>query len=124
MLYLTVYFNRSIAMMAARYSVSEAIYLLFDNDFGLSEGDLREEEGDGLYAYLGYRSLSREAVEDLSRELDEGHSQPEAGSDANSDLFADSDDGLEKEDLDEACFGKSKYVLIKTESIKLCGIAN
>ena len=95
-------------MMAARYSVSEAIDLLFDDDFGLSDGDLSEEEGDGLYAYLGDRSLSREAVEDLSRELDESHSQPEAGSEANSGLFADSDDGLEKEDLDEACFGKSK----------------
>ena len=62
-------------MMAARYSVSKAI----DDDFGLSDGDLSEEEGDGLYAYLGDRSLSREAVEDLSRELDESHSLPEAG---------------------------------------------
>ena len=58
--------------------------------------------------YLGDRCLSREAVEDLSRELDESYSQPEAGSEANSGLFADSDDGLEKEYLDEACFGKSK----------------
>ena len=40
-------------------------------------------------------------MQGLSRELDE---QPEAGSEANSRLFADSDDGLEKEDLDEACF--------------------
>ena len=85
---------------------------MFNNDFGLSDGDLSEEEGDGLYAHLGDRCLSREAVEDLSRELDESHSQPEAGSEAsseaNSGLFADSDDGLEKEYLDEACFGKSK----------------
>ena len=36
------------------------------------------------------------------------HSQPEAGSEANSGLFADSDDGLEKEDLDEPCFGISR----------------
>ena len=47
-------------------------------------------------------------MENLSRELDESYSQPEAGSEANSGLFADSDDGLEKEYLDEACFGKSK----------------
>ena len=40
-------------------------------------------------------------MEDLSRELDESHSQPEAGSEANSGLFADFDDGLEKEHLDE-----------------------
>ena len=39
-------------MMAARYSVSEAIDLLFDDDFGLSVGDLSEEEGNGLYAFL------------------------------------------------------------------------
>ena len=42
-------------------------------------------------------------MEDLSREVDESHSQPvaasEAGSEANSGLFADSDDGLEKEYL-------------------------
>ena len=56
-------------MMAARYSVSEAIDLLFDDNFGLSDGGLSEEEGDGLYAYLGDCSLSRETVEDLSREL-------------------------------------------------------
>ena len=82
-------------MMAARYSASEAIDLLFDDNFGLSDGGLSEEEGDGFYAYLGDRSLSREAVENLSRELDESYSQPEAGSEAgseaNSGLFADSD---------------------------------
>ena len=85
---------------------------MFDDDFGLYDGDLSEEEGDGLYAYLGDHYLSREAVENLSRELNESYSQPEAGSEAgseaNSGLFADSDDGLEKEYLDEACFGKSK----------------
>ena len=93
--------------MAARYSVSESIDLLFDDDFGLSDGDLSEEEGDGLYAYPGDHSLSREAVEGF-QELDESHSQPEAGSEDNFGLFADCDDELEKEDLDEACFGKSK----------------
>ena len=62
-------------MMAARYTISKAIGLLFDDDFSLSDGDLSEEESDGLYAYLGDHSLSREAMEDLSRELDESHSQ-------------------------------------------------
>ena len=81
---------------------------MFDDDFGLSDDNLTEEESDGLYAYLGGRCLSRKAVKDSSRELDESHSQPEVGSEANSGLFADSDDGLEKEYLDEACFGKSK----------------
>ena len=33
-------------MMAARYSVSEETDLLFDDDFGLSDGYLSEEEGD------------------------------------------------------------------------------
>ena len=82
-------------MMAAKYGISEAIDLLFDDDFGLSDGYLSEEEGDGLYAYLGDHSLSREAVEDLSRELDESQSQPEAGLEANSGLVADSDNGLD-----------------------------
>ena len=43
--------------------------------------------------------LSREAVEDVSRELDESHCQLEVGSEAHSGLFANCDDGLEKEDL-------------------------
>ena len=75
--------------MAARWSVSEAIDLLFDDDFGLSDDDLSEEESDGLYAYLGDHSLSREAVEGVSRELDESHCLLEVGSEANSGLFAD-----------------------------------
>ena len=70
--------------------------MLFDDDFSLSDGDLSKEEGDGLYTYLGDHSLSREAVEGLSRELNESHSQPESGSEANSGLFADSDDGWRK----------------------------
>ena len=47
-------------------------------------------------------------MEDLSRELDESYFQPEAGLEVNSGLFEDSDDGLEKEYLDEAYFGKFK----------------
>ena len=46
MWYHTVYFNRSIAMMAVMYSVSDEIDLVFDDDFGLSDSDLCEEEGD------------------------------------------------------------------------------
>ena len=46
-------------LIGARYSVSEAIDLLFDDYFGLSDGDLSEEEGDGLYTYFGDRNLSR-----------------------------------------------------------------
>ena len=94
-------------MMAPTFSGSETIDLLFDNDFGLPDSVQSEEEGDGLYAYLGDHSLNREAVEDLI-ELDESHSHPEASSEATSSLIADSDDGLEKQDLDEVCFGKSK----------------
>ena len=45
--------------IGARYSVSEAIDLLFDDYFRLSDGDLSEEEGDGLYAYFEDRNLSR-----------------------------------------------------------------
>ena len=58
-------------MMAARDRVQEVIDLLFDDDFSLSDGDLSEKEGNELYAYVRDRSLSREAVEDLRRELDE-----------------------------------------------------
>ena len=71
---------------------------MFDDDFGLSDDDLSEEESDDSMS-TEVHSLSREAVEDVSRELDENHCQLEVGSEANSGLFADCDDGLEKEDL-------------------------
>ena len=74
----TISSNHLIAMMTVRFTVSDAIDLLCDDDFGLSDSYLSKEECDRLYAYLGDHSLSREAVEDL-RELDESHSQTEAG---------------------------------------------
>ena len=45
--------------MAAKYTVRQAVELLFD-----------DEEGEEVYSYRGGESLSKEAVEDLGREVD------------------------------------------------------
>ena len=56
--------------MAAKYTVRQAVELLFDDEFGLSDGDISEEEGEEVYSYRGGESLSKEAVEDLGSEVD------------------------------------------------------
>ena len=56
--------------MAAKYTVRQAVELLFDDEFGLSDGDISEEEGEEVYSYRGGESLSKEVVEDLGREVD------------------------------------------------------
>ena len=53
-----------------KYTVRQAVELLFDDEFGLSDGDISEEEGKEVYSYRGGESLSKEAVEDLGREVD------------------------------------------------------
>ena len=58
--------------MAAKYTVRQAVELLFDDEFGLSDGDISEEEGEEVYSYRRRESLSKEAVEDLGREVDTG----------------------------------------------------
>ena len=39
--------------MAAKYTVKQAVELLFDDEFGLSDGDISEEEGEEVYSYQG-----------------------------------------------------------------------
>ena len=56
--------------MAAKYTVRQAVELLFDDEFGLSDGDTSKEEGEEVYSYRGGESLSKEAVENLGREVD------------------------------------------------------
>ena len=51
-------------------TVRQAVELLFDDEFGLFDGDSSEEEGEEVYSYRGGESLSKEAVEDLGREVD------------------------------------------------------
>ena len=39
--------------------------LLFDAEFGLSDGEISEEEGEDAYCYKGKACLTKELVEDL-----------------------------------------------------------
>ena len=39
--------------MAAKYTVRQGVELLFDDEFGFSDGDVSEEEGEEVYSYLG-----------------------------------------------------------------------
>ena len=52
------------------YTVRQAVELLFDDEFGFSDGDISEEESEEVYSYRGGESLSKEAVEDLGRDVD------------------------------------------------------
>ena len=74
--------------MARKYSASQAVDLLFDDEFGLSDGVGSEEEGEEVYCYLGEASLTKESVGSLgsaisgecsgsSRDHSEGESEEE-----------------------------------------------
>ena len=39
--------------MAGKYDVNQAIELLFHDEFGLSDVEINEEEGEGAYCYGG-----------------------------------------------------------------------
>ena len=39
--------------MAAKYTVKQAVELLFDDECGLSDGDISKEEGKEVYSYQG-----------------------------------------------------------------------
>ena len=63
--------------MASRmFDVEEAISAIFDDDFGLSDGELSGEEGEDIYPYLGEPILVRSTVEELTRAVvdDDGRS--------------------------------------------------
>ena len=49
--------------MAARFTVDEVLDAVFEYDFGLSDGNLSEEEGEDIYGYIGGRLLSRANLE-------------------------------------------------------------
>ena len=50
--------------MVGKYDVNEAIEVLFDDKFGLSDSDLSEEESKDTY-YRREACLTKELVEDL-----------------------------------------------------------
>ena len=39
--------------MARKLGVDEVLQRLFDDDFGLSEDDSSDEDGEGIFAYAG-----------------------------------------------------------------------
>ena len=39
--------------MALRYTIEEALQAILDDDFGLSDGESSDEEGDDIYGYIG-----------------------------------------------------------------------
>ena len=49
--------------------VEAAVDAVLQDDFGLSDGDMSDEEGEEIYAYLGEPVVSRPAMESLGEEL-------------------------------------------------------
>ena len=60
-------------MATRRFTVDEALEAVFDDDFGLSDGESsEEEEGDDLYALLGDPIVRRSDIDALTRDLVDG----------------------------------------------------
>ena len=71
-------------MVSRMFDVQEAI---FDDDFGLSDGELSGEEGEDIYPYLGETVLPRSTVDELTRAV--------VDDDGRSDANCDDDDYFE-----------------------------
>ena len=56
------------AKISARFTVDEVLDAVFDDDFGLSDGD-SSEEGEDIYSYIGEPVLSRANLEKVSNRL-------------------------------------------------------
>ena len=56
-------------MASRRFNVQEAISTIFDDEFGLSDGELSAEEGEDIYPYLGEPVLLRSAVDELNEAI-------------------------------------------------------
>ena len=55
------------AMARRRFDVDEVLDAVFDNDFGLSDGESSaDEDGDGIYAYLGDPVVDRSSISALT----------------------------------------------------------
>ena len=76
-------------MATRRLTVDEALDAVFDDDFGLSDGESSEEEGDDLYALLGEPVVRRSDIDALTRDLVDD----DDGSTNDDDNDGDSDDG-------------------------------
>ena len=60
-------------MATRRFTVDEALEAVFDDDFGLSDGESsEEEEGDDLYALLGDPVVRRSDIDALTHDLVDG----------------------------------------------------
>lgn len=57
--------------MAGYYSVDEVLDQVTNEEFGLSDGDWSEEEGEGIYAYRGQPEVSAEGLDSLTNLLDQ-----------------------------------------------------
>lgn len=58
--------------MASRYTIDEALEAILDDDFGLSDGDSSDEEGEDIYCYVGEPVLRRADVDILGGSIADG----------------------------------------------------
>ena len=57
-------------MATKRLTVDDVLETIFDDEFGLSDGESSDEEcGEDLYAYLGESVVSRSDVDALTRAI-------------------------------------------------------
>jgi urease gamma subunit len=84
-------------MASRRFNVGEAISAIFDDDFGLFDGERNAEEGEDIYPYLGDPTSPRSTVEELARavvEDDDDRSAADNPDFTDDDYFEESSDAL------------------------------
>ena len=59
--------------MASRYTIEEALEAILDDDFGLSDGETSDEDGEDIYHYVGEPVLRRIDVQDLGDSIVGSH---------------------------------------------------
>ena len=53
----------------SRYTIVAALEVIFDDNFGLSDGDSSDENGDDIYGYVGEPVLRQADIRDLSESI-------------------------------------------------------
>ena len=71
-------------MASGRYTVEETLTAIFEDKFGLSDGELSDEEGEEIYPYLSEPVLLRKSVDEITKVIDDhDHSDTESSVDDN-----------------------------------------
>ena len=58
---------------SGRFTVEETLTAMFDDKFGLSDGEWSDKEGKEIYPYLSEPVLLRKSVDEITKVIDDHH---------------------------------------------------